>query len=257
MQGSTGETVNFIWIGDKLGGLHAACIRSFQRHGYRAVLHAFDAPGDMPDGVEIFDASQLLSRSEIVAYKREKSLALTANIYRYRLLEAGLGLYADCDVYCLRPFPQQEWLFGWETNGVINNAVLKAPADSDLVRSLVQSTTGRHFIAPWWSPRKKAAYIQLKKLSLGRDIIHTKWGTTGPRLLTHFIKEYGLADKALPMDAFYPIHQKMTDLLFDSELSIKDITTPRTYAIHLYNNSIAPTVTPPAGSPLAEILAPS
>lgn len=177
MHSKAGETVNFVWIGAKLGGLHVACIRSFQRHGYRAVLHTFDAPADIPDGVEIFDASQLLSRHEIVAYKREKSLALTAN---YRLLEAGLGLYADCDVYCLRPFPQQEWLFGWETNGVINNAVLKAPADSDLVRSLVQSTTGRHFIAPWWSPRKKAAYSQLKKLGLGRDTNTPNGGRPAP-----------------------------------------------------------------------------
>lgn len=215
------ETVNFFWIGDKLGPLHAACIRSFQRHGYRTVLHAFDVPGDTPDGVQIFDASQLLSRNEVFAYTREKSLALTANIYRYRLLEAGLGLYADCDVYCLRPLPQQEWLFGWETNGVINNAVLKAPADSDLVKSLVRSTVGRHFIAPWWSPRKQSTYRFLQKYGLGRDIRGTMWGTTGPRLLTYLIKKYNLADKALPIDAFYPVHYTTTDLLFDSGLSIK------------------------------------
>ncbi|AWC24422.1 Subversion of eukaryotic vesicle trafficking A [Aminobacter sp. MSH1] len=255
MQGTMGETVNFIWIGEKLGPLHAACIRSFRRHGHRTVLHAFDAPKDTPDGVEIFDASQLLSQSEIVAYKYEKSLALTANIYRYRLLEAGLGIYADCDVYCVRPFPEQQWLFGWEKKDVINCAVLKAPADSDLVKSLVQCTSGRHFIAPWWSPVKKAAYNRLMKLGFGRDIRRTRWGTTGPQLLTFLIKKYGLADRALPMDAFYPVHQAMTDLLFDAELSIKDVTTPRTYAIHLYNNSIAPTFNPPPGSPLAEILA--
>ncbi|KQU75365.1 hypothetical protein ASC75_18650 [Aminobacter sp. DSM 101952] len=250
-----GETVNFVWIGDKLGPLHAACIRSFRRHGHRTVLHAFETPKDTPDGVEMFDASQLLSRSEIVTYRHEKSLALTANIYRYRLLQAGLGIYADCDVYCVRPFPEQDWLFGWESNNVVNNAVLKAPADSKLVKSLVLFTSGRHFIAPWWSPGKTAVYKRLEKVGLGRDIRRTRWGATGPQLLTFLIKKYGLADKALPMDAFYPVHQAMTDLLFDAGLSVRDVTTPRTYAIHLYNNSITPTSGPPPGSPLAEILA--
>lgn len=248
------ETVNFFWVGNQLGRLHAACIRSFQQHGYHAVLHTFDAPSDVPEGVETFDASRLLSRNEIVAYKREQSFALTANIYRYRLMEAGLGLYADCDVYCLRPFPKQEWLFGWETDGVINNAVLKVPAGSELTKDLVESTSGGLFVAPWWSPRKQATYRFLKRYGLGRGIEQTKWGTTGPRLLTYLLKKHGLDSKALPIDAFYPVHYSNISLLTESGLTVADLTTRRTYAIHLYNGSIAPNLQLAANTPLAEIL---
>jgi hypothetical protein len=250
-----GETVNFVWIGKKLGPIHTACIRSFQRHGHPILLHCFDVPEDTPDGTEVFDASQLMRRDEIVSYRREKSLALSANIYRYRLLAAGFGLYCDCDVFCLHPFPEKEWLLGWESDRSINCAVLKAPADSDLIRLLVDATANGHFTAPWWPKPKQQLFEALGKIGMGRDFSRTKWGSTGPRLLTHIVKELGLTDRVLPEDAFYPLHHQMTNLLFQSGLSLQDLVTPRSYAIHLCSHIIGRHMSPPDGSPLAELLA--
>jgi len=249
-----GETVNFVWIGKKLGPIHTACIRSFQRHGHPTLLHCFDVPEDTPEGTKVFDASQLMRRDEIVSYRREKSLALAANIYRYRLLAAGFGLYADCDVFCLRPFPDKDWLLGWESDNSINSAVLKAPADSDLVRILIKATGSGHFIAPWWSEPKQRLHAGLGKIGMGRDLSRTRWGSTGPRLLTYAVKKLGLTDRVLPADAFYPLHYEMTDLLLQSGLSLRDLATPRSYAIHLFHHIIGHHEFPPAGSPLAELL---
>jgi hypothetical protein len=250
-----GEIVNFFWVGKKLGPIHTACIRSFQRHGHPARLHCFDLPEDAPEGTMVFDASQLMRRDEINAYRQEKSLALSSNIYRYRLLAAGFGLYADCDVLCLRAFPERDWLFGWESDRSINSAVLKAPADSDLVRLLIKATADGRFIAPWWPKRKQRLHVALGKIGMGYDLSRTKWGSTGPKLLTHAVKELGLTDHALPEDAFYPLHPQMTNLLLQSGLSLRDLFTPRSYAIHLCYHSIGHHTSPPEGSPLAELLA--
>lgn len=252
---SMGETVNFVWIGKKLGPIHTACLRSFQRHGHPILLHCFDVPEDTPEGTEIFDASQLMRRDEIVSYRREKSLALSANIYRYRLLAAGLGLYSDCDVFCLRPFPEKDWLLGWESDWSINCAVLKAPAESDLVRLLVDATANGRFIAPWWPKPKQHFYGALRKIGMGRDLSRTEWGSTGPKLLTHVVTKLGLTDRVLPQDAFYPLHHHMTNLLLQSGLSLRDLVTPRSYAIHLYYHTIGHNTSPPDGTPLAELLA--
>lgn len=52
--------INSVWIGKKLGPVHAACLRSFVRHGHEVVLHTFERPEDTPDGVKIFDAKLLM-----------------------------------------------------------------------------------------------------------------------------------------------------------------------------------------------------
>ncbi|WOC15073.1 hypothetical protein [Pseudochrobactrum sp. MP213Fo] len=43
-------TVNSLWIGKRLGAVHAACLRSFIRHGHDVVLHAYGRPEDTLDG---------------------------------------------------------------------------------------------------------------------------------------------------------------------------------------------------------------
>lgn len=51
--------INTVWIGKKLGPVHAACLRSFVRHGHDVVLHCFELPEDTPEGVRFFDAARL------------------------------------------------------------------------------------------------------------------------------------------------------------------------------------------------------
>ncbi len=249
----SGEPVNFFWVGKTLGPIHTACIRSFQRHGHRTVLHCFETPVDVPDSVEIVDASGLMRLEDVFAYRSQNSFALAANIYRYRLLAAGYGTYADCDVFCLRPLPESEWLLGWESDWSMNCALLKVPAESDLVRALVDATKDRHFVAPWWRGPKRRLYAGLKKLGLGLHISRTKWGATGPDLLTYLVKRQGLESKAMPADAFFPLHFHMTKLLFEEGLSVKDLVTPRSYTLHLFYHTVGDSI-PPKRSPLAEIM---
>ena len=89
---------NAIWVGRALGPVHAACLSSFVAAGHKTVLHCYELPKDVPAGVEIADARRLMPESAIVCYSKSGSYALFANLYRLKILEAGLGLYVDCDV---------------------------------------------------------------------------------------------------------------------------------------------------------------
>ncbi len=247
------DTVNAFWYGPRLGAIHAACLRSFLRHGYRVVLHVYEAPEDLPDGIELFDANRLLDRKKIVPYRRNGGFSFAANLYRYRILEAGLGLYVDCDVFCLKPLPDAEYVFGWEDMHLVNNAVLKAPADSEMVRRLIAMAEDPGLIPPWFERRERRR-LKWRKW-LGRPVHPSamRWGTTGPGLLSHLVKELGLQQHALPIDTFYPLHYNQVSLLNDPGLSLADLVTPRTVALHLYNAIVKDLAIAP-GSALDEII---
>lgn len=245
--------INFVWIGPKLGPIHVACIRSFQRHGHPVVLHTFDKPEDVPADVAIFDASKLMRRDEIVAHRRTGSFSLASDIYRYRLLREGMGAYFDCDMYCLRPIPDEAYLFGWESDSTVCNAVLAAPFDSELVRRLNHATSAKSFIPPWRSKRTQRWLRVRSALGFPLPRQDMPWGTFGPGLLTHTIKELGLVDQAKPIDVFYPVHFGQTPLLLDPGVTLESLTTPRTLAVHLAN-AMRKSDEAPKGSPLHQIL---
>lgn len=231
--------INSVWIGKELGAVHAGCLRSFLRQGHRVTLHVFERPTDVPDGVELFDAEKLMARSEVFAHRSTGSFALASDIYRYRILRAGLGIYADCDVYCLRPFPSEDVLFGWESNSHINGAVLALPPEHPALDDLIAASQDPHFI-PWWYKAKKRRLMRLRKMiGLPVHVSHQRWGVIGPQLLTHVASRHGLTDAAKPIDFFYPINFLSTNLLFDPGLSWKDVSTTRTLGVHLSASAIA------------------
>jgi len=230
-------TANAIWIGPKLGPIHAACLRSFVRAGHRVVLHSYDPPSDVPSGVELADARALMPESRIVYYEKSGSPALFANLFRYQLLKAGLGLYIDCDVYCVRPIEDADYVMGWQDQRRLNNAVLKLPPDCPVLAELCKLKDG--FIPPW-SKSKDKRRLRLRQL-LGRPVPLQKmsWGTTGPKALTWYAQQHGLVSEAAPIDVFYPIAMSHIGLLIDPHLSLDDLTTSRTRAIHLWSQLFA------------------
>ena len=248
------DTINAIWIGPILGSVHAACLRSFLRHGHEVVLHTFEAPQDLPAGVKLFDAERLMKRAEIFRHRKTGSFALASDIYRYRILKEGMGAYVDCDIFCLRPFEHQDYILGWETDEVVNGAVLKAPHDSQLLDALREASENPFFIPPWVSRARRRLLQTRRLLGVPQHVASMKWGVLGPSLLTHCVKKLGLSDKVMPIDAFYALHFGQTPLLIEKGLSVADIVTPRSYAIHLANSKLN-RVAPPKGSPMHEILA--
>lgn len=249
--------VNALWIGETLHEINAACLRSFVLAGHRTILHCYDAPRNVPPGVEVFDASALMPRERIVCYKSDGSPSLFSNLYRLKILEAGMGLYVDCDVFCLKPIPQGDYIFGYQADTELNGAVLKLPPESGMLREALKMTIDPYYIAPWLKNRKRQRYRLRKAIGLPIHISRYSWGKLGPEAITYFAREAGVIHHAAPVDVFYPVHYDRVAMLLDPSLSLVDIVTPRTLCVHLFDKMLMKrlgTRPIPAGSPLGQML---
>src|SRR5699024_7235342 len=141
------------------------------------------------------------------------SLALAADLFRYELMAMNAGIYVDCDCYCVRPLADDDFIFGWESDSRLCNAVLKLPPDCPLLSAMRAIGASPGFIPPWEKPLRKKSYQFRSAVGAPVPLSKMKWGTTGPTALTYYAKKLGLIDKARPIDAFYPLHYHHIGLL--------------------------------------------
>lgn len=227
--------VNALWVGDRINRLHAACLKSFLECGHHVRLHTYGNVAGVPKGVELFDARKLMAEDEIVRHRRSKSLALASDVYRYRIMKAGLGAYVDCDVYCVRPLPEDEYLFGWEADDVLGSAVLRFPESSPVLAQMNEAASNPYFV-PWWGRPLRIYYQKFRRMiGVPVHVSRQKWGTIGPLLVHNAVKLHGLLDRAQPMDVLFPVSPIQSTLLNDPGLTLRDLCTPRTRAVHLWN----------------------
>jgi hypothetical protein len=206
------------------------------RHGHRVVLHCYERPKDTPKGVVVADASELLPQDRVIRHRKTGSFALFANLLRYEILGAELGLYVDCDVFCIRPIADANYIFGWETRGSINSAILKLPPDCPTLAALRAFKDTPNYLPPWEKkPGRRFAWLRGPARAIPLEDL--PWGTIGPKALTYYAKLHGIDRFASPIDRFYPVHWQHVGQFFDPALTLSDLTTYRTDAIHLYHSN--------------------
>lgn len=245
--------VNMVWIGNELGPIHAACIRSFLRHHYKVILHAYSKPIDTPKGVELFDAQKLMREDEVSIFKNKGLLAFASDIYRYRIQREGMGLYADCDVFCLKPIVEHDYLFAWESQNTIANGLLKIPHDSELLQNILTDSENPYFIPHWYDEKKKRKMRLKKTLGRRKHITDQPWGVIGPQLLTHHVKKLNLEHHAASIDLYLNLHYECVSLLYEEGLTISDLITRRSSALHL-SSSVRPLKKITPNTPMYEII---
>ena len=232
------EPCHALWIGERLGPVAGACLRSFVRVGHPVVLHCYDEPRDAPDGVVLSDAATLVPRDRVFTHAKTGSYALFSNYFRYQIMQRSLGLYVDCDVVCVRPVPTRSYLFGLQDVETINGAVLKLPSGSPLLGDLTALFDQGVFAPPWYSRQRRLT--QYIKTLFGRhaDLAHAPWGVAGPVALTWFAKKHGLRDWAQPMDVFYPVPHTEVSSFFDPDVTWESLITEQTCCVHLWNEKL-------------------
>lgn len=206
-----------------------------------------------PEGVRLFDASKLMAENEIFAHKSTGSLSIASDVYRYRIQRESMGLYVDCDVYCVKPFIDREYIFSWESNKLINNAIIKFPQDSQLLKSMLKASEDRYFIPPWYTKKRQIKYHIRKKLGFPKHVADQHWGVIGPTLLTYHVQRLGLEDLTAAIDIYSPMFGLLNNVLFEEGLTVKDLITSRTQGLHLYNSGLKDREIKP-NTPLYEII---
>lgn len=180
--GEAGALVQSFWHGPVLTPYERLSIKSFIDCGHRFRLYTYDLRLDVPDGCEVADAAAILPEDRVFFYPGDRgrgSVAAFANLFRYKLLHDRGGWWVDTDIVCqARRLPGARYVFGYQSDGSINNAVLKCPAGSRLMQRCHEAAAAE-----------------------GEDL---RWGVTGPLLLSRLVIEQRLERFVADSRAFYP-----------------------------------------------------
>jgi Glycosyltransferase sugar-binding region containing DXD motif/Alpha 1,4-glycosyltransferase conserved region len=220
------EVIQSLWIGPSLSAMEQLSIASFLRQGHPYHLYVFDDVADVPAGVTLFDAREILPASSIFRYREHDSVAGFSNFFRYKLLAERGGWWADTDVVCLRPFDfAGEHVFASESfhgQAVVTSCVLRAPAES-------------------------AAMRQAWERCSALDPASIAWGETGPKLCAEVVRSFGLQSFVEAPEVFCPVPWWEWRSFVDGSWS--QSVSPATHAVHLWNemwrrNGVAKTSLP-------------
>lgn len=243
---ASGRRLVSFWDGE-LGWLERLCLRSMLATGHRVTIygyrgHVVEAGVDVADAASVVPAGSAVHGLLTVAGKdrwRRRARVVFSDIFRFELMRRGLGTWVDLDVLFLRPLAlESPYVFGLETPGSINNAVLSLPQGTPLLNDLLAFVDRRPVLPPWargrayWEQRLRAAI----GIPLGPEAM--EWGIFGPKALTHFAGVHGLVGAAQPQHVFYPVPYAEATSLFDPAADLDRWLKPDTIAVHLWNNRI-------------------
>lgn len=258
------------WDGP-LSWLERLSIASFIRNGHDFTLYGFERPVDLPEGCRWSDASEVVPREEMFFYKENRTPATFADYFRLLLMQQNAGIWADCDMICLRPFTGlPDHIFGMEVQagrgahgGQINNAVLRIPSESPLLASLIGifDTDGTQ-VDPVWLPLYRRLEVLIRRV-VGQKVglSHMQFGATGPFPLTYFARQHGLDRYACSPDVFYPLPYRDARVMLRAGSELGPYLTENTLGVHLWRMALTgrsrqPTPFPPEpGSVLAHLAA--
>lgn len=229
-------TIAMLWMEGPLSYLEQLCVKSFVDAGHPVVLYHYGPLQNVPDGVELANADDILPRTNFLTHERTGSPALHSDVFRYRMLEKSDNtIWADTDAYCYRPFETPNGHFyGWESSKHVNGGVLGLPRDSDTLRELLAFTRDE-FSIPTYYGEEYAAELAAKKAA--GNPVHAgeqPWGVWGPHAVTHFLHSTGEIKYALPQEALYPFTFKDRRLMLRRNLDTTPYITENTYSVHLY-----------------------
>ena len=231
--------IHSFWTGPRLGPLEQLCLASFAERGHRVFLHSYQ-PYELPAGVRAIDARELAPDGPGLVYRRNGSPALFADLYRLLIQKAGLGIWADTDVFALRPLDVPgPYLIPAERRAdgsvLATNALLKLPADSAILAEILGYFADFRRALPLVSPRRRLKF-RLKALVV-KDfgLAHMPWGLTGPIALAHLVDRLGLWDQRGP--DYAELFAAEGPGLFDPAFAVDD---SRGRTVHFIHSQLPP-----------------
>lgn len=216
--------IQSLWIGGRLSAMERLSIRSFLAKGHVYHLYAYGEVEGIPEGAVVRDGNEILASDRIFVYKKEKSHAGFANLFRYKLLLERGGFWVDTDVVCLKPYRFSEDL----VFGRGKHEVFPGGKSWTYGNSVLGAKPGSGFIS------------RCLEYADAQDPQSLEWGQTGPKLVTRLIRELGLEDNAQPQNVFNCItsnkwHQFIHPKASHSLALWCLIKTKGAYSLHFFN----------------------
>lgn len=233
-------TIVSFWHGP-MSWLERLSVASFRRAGHRVEIYSYDPIVDMPAGATWRDAAEILPRNKLTFYKGRGTPGVFSDYFRMSLLRAARGVWADLDVYCLRPIRQPlDYLMGYERPGSVNGAVLYMPANAPLLVDLLSIfETSNRPLFERHLPLFRRVEVAARRLA-GQTVApeYMQYGATGPMALTYHAGRHRLLDKVSPGPVFYPVPYQHIPSLMRAGSSLDAWLTPQTLAVHLWRSQL-------------------
>jgi len=226
----TTSVIQSLWIGNKLSTMEQLSMSSFLKNEHAYHLYTYRDVENVPDGVNVKDADEIIPENRIFKYKDYDSYAGFANLFRYKLLLENGGIWVDTDLVCLRPFD-------FSADYVFANVLSARPFR---ITRPFGHLRRRYHINNWFIKVKPGSDIMdyCYHESLKRNPEQLNWGDTGPRLLRSAVTKFNLQDYASPPEAFFPISARQWRQLINGSYFAKRKwikAASSSYGIHLYN----------------------
>lgn len=209
--------IQSLWIGNSLSKVEQLSLSSFIKNGHPVHLYSYHSNLDVPLGVEIKNANDILPQSQIFTYNTgsgKGSYSGFSNFFRYKLSSLKGGWWVDTDVVCLKPFDfPEDYVFASEETLVkgksqISSCIFKASRSSEIMTE---------------------AYNICSK----KNVSKIGWGETGPFLIEKLIKKHNLLDNVQDTTVFNPISYSNLNYFFDHRNVESSISN--SYSVHLWN----------------------
>jgi hypothetical protein len=248
--------LNSLWVGNKLGYVERLCLASALAVGHKFTLFSYEPSllTDVPDGVNVRDARDIMPVTKLLRYTGSGAVQLGANLFRYELMKFNYGIWVDMD-FCFvnSVLSDAPYLFGWEYENTINNAILMTSPESKITKDLCTLPQANRRPA-WYGPKRSFLYY-LKRIKGPVRVEDFPWGTFGPGMLTYLVKKHDLLKYAKPPHVFYPVSWKDAHLTFEVNSGVYKMIRKDTCGIHLWSSRIRDFVSrpPPKGSFVFEL----
>lgn len=243
-------TVQMFWQGE-LSLYEQASMLSFLRAGFAVEVYSYDSALQLPPGVGLRDAGEILAASlcrQYADWDQASSLTAFSDLFRYQLLARKGGLWMDADLICLQPAPAfaelealrdaqpGRALFARQDDHYVNGAMILATPDSQVIAELLARTRGQGYALD-------------------------AWGQIGPRLISDYLESHPGQAAVLAPSSFYPLGfgEFALGLLPEAANHCREKSRD-SYGIHLWNRfyrhfCIPKNVLPPVGSFLHQLFA--
>ncbi|MFB6249499.1 MAG: glycosyltransferase [Salinibacter sp.] len=229
------ETFQSFWYGSELSPRERLCLASFVERGKDFDLYVYDDSLSVPVGVSLRDASEIYSEEEVFAYQRgpgKGSVAVFADLFRYKLLYERGGWWVDTDVlYLGHEVPNAEEYFVWQHDSEVAIGVLKLPKGCDIAEECLRCIR-----------------------SMGKNTVASSWGSSGPELFTRVLEDKGRIHEARPKPCAYPVSWREAHASYLSERreEVEDKVEGSPF-YHLWNENlrrmgVQKNIAPPEGS---------
>ena len=191
--------VRTFWTGPDLSFYEELSLRSAVAAGARISLYTYNKTLNVPEGVDLADAREVLSGAIHQFHHKDGdlSLALHSDLFRYLAIQKFGGWYMDLDILVMKPLlPDDKIYLAYQEDGVANAAVMKFPARSPIMTAAVDEAMRLLPAAGTSAP--------------GAD-----HGIVGPALITRLASEYAIDHLIHPKASAYEIHPNEVLMFFD------------------------------------------